>query len=330
MRYGGRFHFGAMFGILLGFGLVGCGGGGSSEGGYTRINSVAFAPDGKSIVTGFMRAQKGDLISTGYLNAFSLPDGKRLWENKNVDPAVYTVVVSPDSASVVSGSYDRIMRLWDAKTGALKWKIYTNALTMTFSPNGKFIGTAGRNDHTYKVWDAATGADKGILAETTADPADLAFALDGTILAGIEGNVVRLYDTSNGQVKATLSGHTDTIAAIAVSPDGKMLASASHDHTVRLWSLPGGQLMRVLAGHTDEVHSVAFSPDSTTLVSGGKDNIAVVWDAQSGLHKLTLTGASARVESVAYSPDGKTIATGSWDGGIRLYDATTGASLKTL
>ena len=57
-----------------------------------------------------------------------------------------------------------------------------------------------------------------------------------------------------------LDGHSGPIAALAVSPDGTMLASASWDHTVRLWPLAGGA-PRVLEGHTQNVNGVAFSPD---------------------------------------------------------------------
>ena len=69
----------------------------------------------------------------------------------------------------------------------------------------------------------------------------------------------------------TLKGHSDSVWAVAISPDGKMLASVSTDKTIKLWNLATGQELRTLKGHSDWVNSVAFSPDGKTLASGSSD-----------------------------------------------------------
>jgi WD40 repeat protein len=135
---------------------------------------------------------------------------------------------------------------------------------------------------------------------------------------------VRVWDAVTDQpIGQPLSGHTDPVSSIALSPDGTRIASGSYDNTVRVWDAVTGQpIGQPLSGHTDPASSVAFSPDGTRIASGSYDNTVRVWDAVPGRSVVDpLSGYTDAVTSVAVSLDGNTIVSGSYDNTLRLWPA---------
>ncbi|MDP6039958.1 MAG: hypothetical protein QGG64_15505, partial [Candidatus Latescibacteria bacterium] len=109
---------------------------------------------------------------------------------------------------------------------------------------------------------------------------------------------------------------SDTLQTIAISPDGKLLASGSSNKTVSVWDFETGALLHTLKGHTEAVNSVGFSANSKLLVSGADDELAKVWDVATGENLNTLTGHLHRVMAVEFSADGTYLATGGAGGQI--------------
>jgi cytochrome c len=134
--------------------------------------------------------------------------------------------------------------------------------------------------------------------------------------AGADGRIA-IWTPGNAQPDAVLEGHTAPIAALALSPDGATLASASWDYTVRLWPLAGG-MPRVLEGHTQNVNGLAFAPDGRTLVSVSYDQSVRIWPL-SGPPVPTVVAMPSPLNAVAVGGDGE-IAAGGADG--KLYFLT--------
>jgi cytochrome c len=130
--------------------------------------------------------------------------------------------------------------------------------------------------------------------------------------AGADGRIA-IWRAGNTRPDAVLEGHTAPISALAVSPDGATLASASWDQTIRLWPLAGGA-PRVLEGHTQNVNGVAFAPDGGTLVSVSYDQSVRIWPL-SGASAPTVVTLPIPLNAVAVGGDGE-IAAGGADGKV--------------
>lgn len=124
-----------------------------------------------------------------------------------------------------------------------------------------------------------------------------------------------------------LRGHTGPILAVAYSPDGRQIVTASADHTAKVWDAASATYLFALSEHTAPVRSVAFFPDGQRIVTGSWDQTARVWDATTRETLHILKGHEREVFSVAVSTNGQRIATGSLDRTARIWDATTGNSL---
>ncbi|RCJ14496.1 hypothetical protein A6S26_10270 [Nostoc sp. ATCC 43529] len=120
------------------------------------------------------------------------------------------------------------------------------------------------------------------------------------------------------------------VLSVAISPDGRTLASGSLDKTIKIWNLTTGQEIRTLNGHSDWVSSVAISADGRTLVSSSSDSTIKIWNLTTGQEIRTLNGHSSTVDSVAFSADGRTLASGSRDNTIKIWNLTTGQEIRTL
>src|SRR6266568_61901 len=118
-------------------------------------------------------------------------------------------------------------------------------------------------------------------------------------------------------------GHSDFVSAVAWSPNGRYIASASWDHTVQVWDVNTRALLFSYE-HNDIVYALAWSPNGRYIASGGWDNTVQVWDVNNGTNYRTYTRHSDFVSALAWSPDSRYIASGSWDHTVQVWNVDTG------
>jgi len=286
---------------------------------------VAFSPDGKLLAVGLSGDEPLQVWDAGTGELVHTLRDERGW--------AYTVAFNRDGKLLATGPPG--LELWD--TATLK-KVRTIPEVIiewaAFTPDGQTMLSASTDHrkgtvHTVSLWDVATGAQRAQFPlKTRGGYAAYHLSPDGkTLFAGRQDQpdgCVRAYDVATGRDRFPRRSHAGAVRAVAVSPDGRTLASGGADETVRLWDLAACRELHTLVRHTGAVWSVAFHPNGKLLASGSLDGTIILWDVSNGTEVRTLTGHSREGSLVAFSPDGGTVAAGAEDGSVRRWDVATG------
>jgi WD40 repeat protein len=296
------------------------------EGHNDYVNAVIFSPDDKLLASassdssvqswdarsGTLLQTFGEQYATYTAMAFS-PDGRllavvsgcvvELWDARSgallqtLSENVEAVAFSPDG-KLLTCDLGCDTKLWDARSGELLQTILLQTIeehrlehlidfwAVAFSPDGKLL--AGVSKYSGKLWDARSGTLLQTFREQYNDQLStaLAVSLDGKLLASVSPRNVKLWDVRSGALLQTLY-HRD-VMAVAFSPNGRLLASASIDKAVRLWNAHSGALLQTLENH-NPVSAVAFSSDGKLLASASVDMTVELWTVR--LWEARLGGA---------------------------------------
>ncbi len=152
---------------------------------------------------------------------------------------------------------------------------------------------------------------QSVFAHSFGNIFSLCYSPDGSLIAvGDDNGEVRLFHAASGQPCLRCVGHSDVVGALAFSPDGKSMASASYDHSIRLWRTDDGRCVNIFL-HQSWVYSIAFSPSGKMLASAGEDGTVRLWDLSTGTCiKVVDDGIENFFAAVAFSPDGQLLAYG--------------------
>jgi WD40 repeat protein len=266
--------------------------------------------------------------------------GQRLLTLTGHAAPVTSVAFSPSGRTIISGSTDKSIKIWNADTGQLLRTLTGDSDTVSsvaFTPNGRRI-ISGSFDRAIVVWDAETGQSiRSLRADQTysweVPPAvwSVAVSPDGTrVVSGSADATVKIWNDETGELIRILRGHSDVVTSVAFFPSGKAIVSASKDGTVRIWDAETWQLMRTLTEHSGQILSVAVSPDGKRIAAAGGGNSVVVWSAATGQAIRKLTTEFDIVDAVAFSTDGKRIVAGGSNNTIAEWEADSGQFLRSM
>jgi WD40 repeat protein len=245
------------------------------------VTAVQFSPDGK-----WLAAAGGLPGKSGVIQLWDQgTKAGRVLTGAHTD-AAYSLAWSPDSKTVATCSYDKMVSLWDMATGKHRiLKDHTDAVyAVAFSPDGKQLASAS-GDRTVKVWDVASGK--------------------------------RLY---------TLGDSTAELYCVAFHPSGTEVAAAGVDKMLRKWTVgpTAGGLSRSAFAHDAPIIRVVYTADGDGLYTSSEDRSIKLWDAATLSEKKVFPRQPDWPLGLAVSPDEKRLAVSRYDGSLTLYDTTTG------
>jgi WD40 repeat protein/serine/threonine protein kinase len=254
---------------------------------------------------------------------------------------VSAVCLNADGDRLLSASDDGTLCLWDVRSARMLRSLegHTERVSAACMNADGSVALSGSDDFSLRLWEVRTGRCLRVLP-TAGGVFSVAINADGSRAVsassssdnflGIDNTEIRVWDLDRERRLALLEGHTNAAKSIAISADGRWIASGSDDQTVRVWDATGGACRRVLEGHDHYVSCVAISPDGARVLSGSWDQTVRLWDANSGRCTQIFRGSRAIVTAVALSADQRFAVSGSWDGSVRIWELESGRCLRTF
>ena len=295
--------------------------------GLRGMTATAFSPNGEQLAVASKDTGDIELWNPRTVERVCLLDG--------AGGTVAHLAYSPDgsqlAAAFTSPRQSGGIRVWRTDTGEKLHDFGEDGrgeVAVAFSPDGERLLTTSV-DATMMAWNLSTG--HRLLAETaglrsSSRDVGAVFGLGGSRIAF---NNAKLLDGTTGNVVAGLSPHGH-MTSLAVSPDGRILASGMAIGSLYLNDFATGSLLARVTAHHGSVRAISFCQDSTQMVTGGTDGTVGLWDTGSAQTIRMLQGHEDSVEKVMFTPDGRRIITAAADGTVRIWDPASGQELAAL
>jgi RNA polymerase sigma factor (sigma-70 family) len=296
-----------------------------SMGNSIHPSAFAFAPDGQKVAAG----------SDGGIRVWEAATGKTVLCLDAPSGRILSIAFAPGSKLLAAGSRDGTIRLWNLDAGVPLREFRGHedkVFGLAFSPDGQLLAS-GSTAGTLRLWKVATGEEYRRLGVPAAESGHsvtwpIAFLADNRTVATRDLRYrIRLWDSASGKELRRLDWLPEPLSAIALAPDGTVVAAAEADRpTIRLWRLASGHELPALRGHRDGIEALAFSANAKALASAGVDGTIRWWEVGTGTEVAQARTDQAACQALAFSPDSRLLASAA-DTTIRLWNSRTGKEL---
>lgn len=172
--------------------------------------------------------------------------------------------------------------------------------------------------------DNATRQSMRTLSGIAGKASAIVFSADGASVfvaagdAGVSG-IAYQFNAADGKLVRKLTGHTDALYALALSPDGKQLVTGGYDQKIKVWDTATGKEVRTIKGHNGGINALTYRPDGKVLASASSDRTVKLWDTATGNRLETFSQPLKEQLTLAFSADGKTLFAAGGDSRIRQW-----------
>ena len=297
--------------------------------GHTEtINTIAFSPDTHWIASG---------SDDKTIKIWEVTNGKQI--RTLVQSASVTAIdFNPSGQLLASAGIRGTIKIWDMSTGTevqtpTEFKHDGLAFDLAFSPDGRMLASGGSGDtiqdRSIKLWEVTNW---NLVSTLTDSGSALAFSPNSRWIASRSSkeNTVKIWEVATGRLSRSLTGHDNNVEAVAFSPDGRLLASASSDRTIRIWSVEDGREIRVL-NKEEYSDDVEFSPDGRWLAgSFVASHVIKLWDVAAGREVQKLTSHVLGVSGVRFDSESRKVIMHSHGlaGSVGILDTKSGSVTK--
>ena len=305
---------------------------------FSNVLSVAFSPDGKTFAIGDTNSQ---------IYVWKMTENRPILRKILASHSHWTraIAFSPDSKVIAYGGEDGNIYLRGVKTGAdiARFEGHIDRVrSISFSPDAKLLAS-GSDDGTIRIWDVVRNEFITALIRHKDKVRVVIFhPRRSALVSASQDNQIciwKVVSPSNKLEKNLIlencfhleENESHLLRAIALSPDGEVLASGSDDGVIRLWNSSTGSFIQSFGKfHANWIRSLSFSPCGDMIASASEDKTVRIWDVKTGRCLHTLRDHTGRVWSIAFHPYNSWLASGDDGLKVKLWHTNTGECLYSF